>query len=331
MIENTPKISALVITYNQEDVIARAIDSLLSQKDYIYEICVSDDCSTDKTYEILCNYSKQYPSLFKLNRNKENVGYFVNLETVWKMPTGDMVYILAGDDECGDNKLEKVVNYINNNNLDFKNDYFCIYGDYMAYYPNGDTFVLRNKLITTNHDPMGLALRRLINNRSSCFSKKVIDCFIDVSQGRSYAVESAQDRQVQIFSKKNYYIPHVGNIYYTGIGVSTGKNRNGLKIEPSTPAECLQRVLDHANYKLNKKDENLMKFFQARAVYNKKKLLNEISDNFFANLVEKIKLFSLLLKSTDISLGIKGFNIKRYLFAIVRRLPHKEPIHWTVV
>lgn len=56
-----PKISALVICYKQEKLIKRAIDSLLNQKEYLYEICVSDDGSPDKTWEVLQEYAVQHP------------------------------------------------------------------------------------------------------------------------------------------------------------------------------------------------------------------------------------------------------------------------------
>ena len=65
MIEGIPRISVLVITYKQQDIVGRTLDSLLAQKDYLYEICLSDDCSPDNTWQVLLNYQKQYPDLIK--------------------------------------------------------------------------------------------------------------------------------------------------------------------------------------------------------------------------------------------------------------------------
>ena len=48
-----PKISVLMITYNQEKIVRRALDSLIAQKDYLYEICINDDCSTDNTFQVI--------------------------------------------------------------------------------------------------------------------------------------------------------------------------------------------------------------------------------------------------------------------------------------
>ena len=141
MIKGIPKISVIVITYKQEELIKRAINSLLSQKDYIYEICVSDDCSPDHTWDVLQEYDKQYPGLFVLNRNEPNVGIFENIERTWSMPTGDIIYRLAGDDECGEDWFKTVVDFIQENRIDYKSELFCIYGNYKNVYPNGDSYI----------------------------------------------------------------------------------------------------------------------------------------------------------------------------------------------
>lgn len=330
MILDIPKISVLIICYKQEELIRRAINSLLSQKEYIYEICVSDDCSPDGTWEILQEYDKQYPGLFKLHRNDPNVGIFENIEYTWTMPTGDIIYQLSGDDECGKEWFKTVVEYIRVNKIDYKNELFCIYGDYQAVYPNGDSFISKNNLILTTYNPLGLALRKLICSRSVCYSIKVLKRFVRVSEGRSYAVESAQDMQIQIMSEHNYYIPKVGNIYHTGIGVSSIKNKNGSKYEPSTPMECVNKVLAKKTYMLPRKDRSLMDFYHERALYRNSivRKLNKCS--IWYRIKCKSQLLYLYLSSFSVGLAMKGIRTKRYLFAIVRRLPHNKPIFWYV-
>lgn len=315
MIEGVPRISIRIITYNQEELIKRAINSLLKQKDYIYEICVSDDCSPDHTWEVLQEYSRLYPGLFKLNRNNPNKGIFENIEKSWEMPTGDIVYGLAGDDECGEGWLKTVVDFIADNNIDYKNELFCIYGNYKNIYPNGDSYVFRNDLIKRNDlSAIKLSHRGLIGNRSACYSINVMRKYQKVSQGRSHIAESAIDRQLQLFSEKNYYINMVGNIYYANIGVCVGMSEKDRKereqIWPYTKA-----FLDKCGIQLDRKDLIYGDYIVA-------------CDRHDRSLKNKIKIVWCFLKSYDPRLGIRCLRIKRTLFAVVRRLPHHKPIHW---
>ena len=59
-----PKVSVLIITYNQKNFIRQAIDSVLAQKTtFPIEILVGDDFSTDGTRDIIQEYERQYPGL----------------------------------------------------------------------------------------------------------------------------------------------------------------------------------------------------------------------------------------------------------------------------
>lgn len=307
MIDNIPKISVLIVSYNQEDVISRAIDSVLAQKDYLYEICVSDDCSTDGTWKILQDYSNKYPDLFVLNQNNPNVMMFENQEKVWTMASGDVVTVLAGDDECGYGWLKKVVNFILENNIDYKNEKFCIYGNFKAIYPNGDSYIHDNRDILCKANPLKLSIRGLIGNRSTCFSINVLRKFQRVSQGRSYIAEGAIDRQLQVWTEKNYHIPWVGNIYYARIGVSisiSGERSDQHKAR----WDYLISKLKEWNVNLDSKDRNYIEYRKAKE--------------------NNSKIATLLygLKSIDLKLGLKGFQFRRVLFAILRRFPHSNSI-----
>ena len=54
MIENSkPSVSIVVAAHNTEKYIERCINSCLSQNTSLnYEVVVTDDCSTDSTYDI---------------------------------------------------------------------------------------------------------------------------------------------------------------------------------------------------------------------------------------------------------------------------------------
>lgn len=315
MIEGIPRISVYIITYNQEDVIDRTLGSILSQIDYVYEICVSDDHSTDRTWEILQDYGKQYPGLFKLNRNDPNLGIFENTEKVWTMPTGDIVYDLAGDDSVGDGWFKTVVHFIQDNQIDYKNELFCVYGDYKCIYPNGDTVVHRHRAIDKYDDAFRLSLRGVINGRSCCYSRRILSKFKKVSQGRSHIAENIQDRQLQIFSDTNYYIPMVGNIYYSGIGISVHLNedlkKERMKIWPYS-IKCFEEL----GKTLCKKD---LLFIKHRMTYQEYV--------YWGYKKSALKSFWYYLRSFDLKIFMASDTMRGLLFAIRRRLPHKYIIN----
>lgn len=315
MIAGIPRISVYIITYNQEDVIDRTLESVLNQIDYVYEICISDDHSTDKTWGILNEYNKKYPGLFRLNRNDPNLGIFENTERVWTIPTGDIVYDLAGDDSVGDGWFKSIVEFVQQNNIDYKNELFCIYGDYKCIYPNGDSIVHKHGAVSKYNDVFRLALRGVVNGRGCCYSKRVLDKFQKVSQGRSHIAENAQDRQLQIFSEKNYYIPKVGNVYYSSIGISVHLTEE-LKKERMQIWPYSVKCFKELGVELNKKD---LLFIKHRITYQEY--------IHWGN--KKSALLSLwyYLRSFDRKIFRASDSIRGVVFAVRRRLPHKHIIN----
>ena len=316
-----PKISALVITYKQEQLIKRAIDSLLQQKEYLYEICVSDDCSPDNTWGVLQEYAQRYPGFFKLHRNEPNVGIFKNVEQSWTMPTGDLVYQLSGDDECPDGWFKSVVDYINENHIDYLNKRVCIYGDYKCLYPNGDYFIRRNLMATKPFDLVSMHMRQLLGNRSACYSTSILKCYFPVSKDRSYVAEWAQEIQLTFFTQKAYYINKVGNVYYTRIGVNVSFNKEIIKERVDNfpyMAECLESV----GYKISTKDKLY--------VHLQKLRYEQLVDRSLARFI-KIQLYK--FRSIDYRYGFFNLeykSMKRKLFAVLRRLPHRKPLKMTI-
>ena len=69
---DTPLVSVIVITYNQEDVLHKALASILMQETtFSYEIIVGEDCSTDNSKKILAEYESK-ESKIKVIYNIEN-------------------------------------------------------------------------------------------------------------------------------------------------------------------------------------------------------------------------------------------------------------------
>ncbi|MBO5909229.1 MAG: glycosyltransferase [Clostridia bacterium] len=112
-------LSIYVATYNHENYIARALDSILMQKtNYKFEVLVGEDCSTDSTREILKEYEKKYPGFFTMFYRKKNMynSECNNQRDLRQRCKGKYIIGLEGDDFWTDeNKLQKQVDFLEEN------------------------------------------------------------------------------------------------------------------------------------------------------------------------------------------------------------------------
>jgi len=109
-------ISVVMCTYNGERYVKEQIDSILRQTYPIHEVIIQDDCSTDKTYDILCEYQEKH-SIIKVYRNQENKGINPNFFDALHKATGDYIAIADQDDIWEDYKLELQMQHIGDNLL----------------------------------------------------------------------------------------------------------------------------------------------------------------------------------------------------------------------
>jgi len=92
----------------------RALDSLLAQTHDNLEIFVSDNYSTDRTYEICREYEKK-DSRVSVCRNKSNVGIIENFRIVLQKARGEFFMWAAGDDCWKPKFLEALINQMAEN------------------------------------------------------------------------------------------------------------------------------------------------------------------------------------------------------------------------
>ena len=91
---STPKVSVIIPTYNRENFVVKAIDSVLCQEFKDYEIIVVDDGSTDNTKKNLKRYGDKIKYIYQ-----DNSGVSVSRNTGIKYSTGEWLAFLDSDDE----------------------------------------------------------------------------------------------------------------------------------------------------------------------------------------------------------------------------------------
>lgn len=110
----TELVSVCLITYNQEQFINEALQGIIGQDYKNFEIIISDDKSTDKTYNIIEKFYKKYKNLFriKINKNPTNLGIAGNVNKVLELCSGKYIVLCAGDDVPLPNRIESSINKI---------------------------------------------------------------------------------------------------------------------------------------------------------------------------------------------------------------------------
>lgn len=116
--DDTPILTAVILTFNNEDTIERCINSILEQKtDYKYQIHLCDDCSTDNNAKICERYAEMYPDKIKFFHQPKNtfLGPYRKTQAYQAIQRIDTKYfcIIEGDDYwCNENKIQLALDFL---------------------------------------------------------------------------------------------------------------------------------------------------------------------------------------------------------------------------
>lgn len=106
-----PAVSVIIPMYNVEEYIAEALNSILWQTFAEFEIIVVDDCSTDKSCEIVESYIPKFGGRLNLIRLETNSGYgSIPRNKGLEVARGEYVFFMDSDDIISEDALEKLYN-----------------------------------------------------------------------------------------------------------------------------------------------------------------------------------------------------------------------------
>lgn len=137
------KVSVIVTCYNLEDYVSRAISSCLNQTLYesLYEIIVVDDCSVDKSWDIiLASAGMKDPDITPI-RHEENLGVSAASNTGIKAAQGEYIIRVDGDDFINKNML-----FVMKEILDHNKDIGFVYCDHLVVEENKSRYMKMNTL-----------------------------------------------------------------------------------------------------------------------------------------------------------------------------------------
>jgi glycosyltransferase involved in cell wall biosynthesis len=99
VMDKTPLVSVKMITYNHESYIAKAIEGVLMQEtNFPFELVIGEDCSTDRTREIVLEYQRKRPDVIRVIAWDRNAGGKRNGRKVIESLRGKYIAPCDGDD-----------------------------------------------------------------------------------------------------------------------------------------------------------------------------------------------------------------------------------------
>jgi glycosyltransferase involved in cell wall biosynthesis len=175
--DNQPLVSICCITYNHELYIKEAIDSFLMQEtNFDFEIVISDDCSTDRTAQIISEYVIKAPNRFNFQTSKHNIGSENNFKKTLSLCKGKYIAICDGDDYWTDKKkLQKQVDFLEQNK-----EFVLVCHRTLFYYQKSNSFEEKNQHFFAETDNLIITMDNLFNpflmkTNSIVFKKEGID------------------------------------------------------------------------------------------------------------------------------------------------------------
>lgn len=235
-IEVNMKISVCMAVYNGDKYVKMQLDSILTQLGPQDEVIISDDNSTDKTFETISNYKDNRIFIFK---NKNEKGYSKNFENAISKSTGDIIFIADQDDVWMDNKVSRMLKSLENNSLvihdaTIVDDNLELVSKSHFKLFNVKTGFLNN-FLKTRYIGACMAFKREILQKAFPFPENqklcAYDYWLTIIAEYYYKVELVQEPLIK-------YRRHLGN-------ASTGgkKSNNSLIKKISMRAYCLFQLL----------------------------------------------------------------------------------------
>lgn len=209
-------ISVVIPMYNSEDTIIKSLDSIKNQTafKYILEIIVVNDGSTDRSLEIVEEYSNENSDLNIIIIDKTNGGVSSARNRGIEEAKGEWIALLDSDDEWLKDKIERQVKCIQNNKeIDFiggniNNEKLKIFGKEI------------NNLYKANIKD--LCVKMFPQTSTAIFKRSIFEQIGGYDETQSYAEDG--NYFLKICANYNYYHLPVNMVSYgngkAGFGIS---------------------------------------------------------------------------------------------------------------
>ena len=277
------KISVFIVSYNQKEYIEQAIQSVVTQRFPPYEVIISDDCSTDGTWDIIQKYAAQYPTLIKANRNEPNIGIFQNFNKATSLTTGNLITCVAGDDFIKEGYFEAVNKCIQENKLNPETESFILIPNIIKLLDTGEE-LKHNNYHLREKSVISLTIRGLLDDRYGVVSRQSLNRTANFIEDIGIHADYVWGVDRVLNTDQFIFIDGYYPIYREGIGVSAIRSRN-KEIEASGSwVKASSIVLERYKSKIKKRDIQFIEYQKSKYNY----LSDRSSKNYFKLLLQTL-------------------------------------------
>lgn len=268
------QIDILLATYNGEKYLKEQIESILNQTYSNFRLIISDDCSTDKTIEILKEF-EQKDSRIEVYYQKENLGTLNNFEFLLKKVQNNIFALSDQDDIWLPQKIEKSIENmkVNNSNLVFgdlevidenKNIIASSFWKYKGFY----------KKIKKDKNHKGLLLNNYITGCTIVTEKKFLKYILPLPKKSKYVIHDYWIAIILSLKGKISYIdkPYIKYRQHSNNQVGYKMKSKELKTLKEIRDMFIDVKIDHYQLfidnkdlfgeELNKKNETALEYFK---------------------------------------------------------------------
>jgi len=201
------KISIIIPCYNCQKTLAQSLESVFSQSFKIpFEIIMVDDASTDKTRELIVDFSKKYPEI-KYFFHEHNRGGGATRNTGIAQATGDLIYCLDSDNVLTPGSLLKMIDYLDEKKCEgvvFEERRFFLNNNFNKYNSHFNQIIDRPLALTDLFDSSDTLLDNFL------FTKESYQLAQGYPENHGF---DTQDFEVRYLSKPNKVFVCPGTVF----------------------------------------------------------------------------------------------------------------------
>ncbi|MDR3368608.1 glycosyltransferase [Rhodoferax sp.] len=168
-----PLVSFALFAYNQEKYIREAVEGALAQTYSPLQIILSDDCSSDRTFQIMQEMVTEYAGTHEilLIRNEINIGLAEHINRVAKLCKGELIIVAAGDDISMTFRTSRLLDFYLDNDRPG-----VVFSDCLEIDNDGNLW-LGQSITQKEQDLANFIKRPLIRGATCAWSREIFDNF----------------------------------------------------------------------------------------------------------------------------------------------------------